>query len=478
MTPDEPERVVSPEPSAPAPETVEASLGLERSERRQIQMGLAALGFDPGPADGLFGRRTRTAIGDWQSSQGGSATGHLDAEAAKALMAAAEAAAEVAAKKSFSRGAARETLSKALHAVERIQDDFVRASKFALLAEYQSKAGDDRGARRSIDEALAAKSRLDDVHWGHDLLLEYVAGAQAAIGDVQGAFASARRITDEHNRVRALAGIARAQAEAGETGEAARTIGEAMSIAARIGDDSNRSFALVDVASAQAISGDIRGALDTAQTIESIRVHHSIWPLSDIVRAQMERGDAAGAAQSIGTAMRAASRIAEEGDRTNAFADIAAMQAEAGDTIGAANSFNRALQLVQRIADPSERNFALEKIAWTQAETGDIAGALATVRRLPADYNAWWALKTIAEAQARAGDTSGASATAQRVLDAQYRAQSFAGIAEVQMKAGNTLGAARLIVEALTTAEHIGDYDDSIWAYTAIARVQLEGGSP
>ncbi|MYH71368.1 MAG: hypothetical protein F4153_02125 [Acidimicrobiia bacterium] len=251
-----------------------------------------------------------------------------------------------------------------------------------------------------------------------------------------------------------------------------------MSIAARIGDDSNRSFALVDVASAQAISGDIRGALDTAQTIESIRVHHSIWPLSDIVRAQMERGDAAGAAQSIGTAMRAASRIAEEGDRTNAFANIAAMQAEAGDTIGAANSFNRALQLVQRIADPSERNFALEKIAWTQAGTGDIAGALATVRRLPADYNAWWALKTIAEAQARAGDTSGASATAQRVLDAQYRAQSFAGIAEVQMKAGDTLGAARLIVEALTTAEHIGDYDDSIWAYTAIARVQLEGGTP
>ena len=90
VTPDAPERVVSPEPSAPAPEAVEATLELKRQERRQIQMGLAALGFDPGPADGLFGRRTRTALGDWQSSQGGSATGHLDAEAAKVLLAAGE----------------------------------------------------------------------------------------------------------------------------------------------------------------------------------------------------------------------------------------------------------------------------------------------------------------------------------------------------------------------------------------------------
>ncbi len=93
VTPDEPERVVSPEPAPPAPDVEEASLGLERAERRQIQMGLAALGFDPGPADGLFGQRTRASIGGWQSSQGGNETGYLDAEAAKLLLAAGEEAA-------------------------------------------------------------------------------------------------------------------------------------------------------------------------------------------------------------------------------------------------------------------------------------------------------------------------------------------------------------------------------------------------
>ena len=76
------------QPSVPTVEAVEASLGLERAERRQIQLGLASLGYDPGPADGLFGLGTREAIGRWQSSRGSEASGHLDAEAAKLLLAA------------------------------------------------------------------------------------------------------------------------------------------------------------------------------------------------------------------------------------------------------------------------------------------------------------------------------------------------------------------------------------------------------
>jgi len=74
----------------PAFESAEASLELSRSERRRIQRGLAAEGFDPGPADGLFGRGTRGAIRKWQESRGEAATGYLDADAARALLAAGE----------------------------------------------------------------------------------------------------------------------------------------------------------------------------------------------------------------------------------------------------------------------------------------------------------------------------------------------------------------------------------------------------
>ncbi len=71
----------------PTPPSVEAGLELSRADRRLVQLGLAAEGFDPGPVDGWFGRDTRGAIRRWQASRGGSVTGHLEVETAKVLLA-------------------------------------------------------------------------------------------------------------------------------------------------------------------------------------------------------------------------------------------------------------------------------------------------------------------------------------------------------------------------------------------------------
>lgn len=73
-------------PGSPA---VETELGLNRRTRRLIQRGLLAEGFDPGPADGLFGPRTRAALRAWQSARGAAATGYLNGENEAALRAAA-----------------------------------------------------------------------------------------------------------------------------------------------------------------------------------------------------------------------------------------------------------------------------------------------------------------------------------------------------------------------------------------------------
>ncbi len=70
---------------APTPAQVERAIGLFGEYRRAIQTGLGLLGFDPGPADGVFGRRTRAAVAKWQASAGKPATGYLGAEAAWAL---------------------------------------------------------------------------------------------------------------------------------------------------------------------------------------------------------------------------------------------------------------------------------------------------------------------------------------------------------------------------------------------------------
>ena len=67
------------------PRLVEAALGLDRAMRRRVQQGLAAAGFSPGPADGVFGPDTRAAIRRWQASGSAAATGYLDAASAQAL---------------------------------------------------------------------------------------------------------------------------------------------------------------------------------------------------------------------------------------------------------------------------------------------------------------------------------------------------------------------------------------------------------
>ena len=62
--------------------------GLTREQRMRVQQGLAALEFDAGPADGMFGPRTRSAIGEWQQAKGLEATGYLSREEAEVLAAA------------------------------------------------------------------------------------------------------------------------------------------------------------------------------------------------------------------------------------------------------------------------------------------------------------------------------------------------------------------------------------------------------
>ena len=88
-----PTQPTAPTPAVPTPEEVESSLGLERTKRTMVQGGLASLGHAPGPADGLFGSRTRTAIRRYQTTKGFETTGYLTAEQSQALVALGEEAA-------------------------------------------------------------------------------------------------------------------------------------------------------------------------------------------------------------------------------------------------------------------------------------------------------------------------------------------------------------------------------------------------
>ena len=71
----------------PTARAAEDSLNLARADRRRIQAGLTASGLESGPADGMFGAGTRSAIRDWQAGRGLPATGYLNAAEAEELIA-------------------------------------------------------------------------------------------------------------------------------------------------------------------------------------------------------------------------------------------------------------------------------------------------------------------------------------------------------------------------------------------------------
>ena len=79
---------VLPVPGAQWTVTGTADESLTREERVLVQQTLTALGFDAGPADGVFGRRTRSAILEWQDASGHEATGYVTRGQAASLTAA------------------------------------------------------------------------------------------------------------------------------------------------------------------------------------------------------------------------------------------------------------------------------------------------------------------------------------------------------------------------------------------------------
>ncbi len=74
------------EPSEPSLKAMEAGIGLNQSKWRTIQQALDKQGFDPGPADGIPGDRTRTSIARWQETIGAKPSGYLVAAQASALI--------------------------------------------------------------------------------------------------------------------------------------------------------------------------------------------------------------------------------------------------------------------------------------------------------------------------------------------------------------------------------------------------------
>ena len=123
---------------------------LDRSELQRIQVSLAKKGFDPGPADGVFGPRTCAAIIAWQEARGEEATGNLDEESAKVLLGA----------KLLGN---TETSTEAGNVAERHARELSEQSPGMGAAEANKKKASSETTARSADAPIALKPLCEDI---------------------------------------------------------------------------------------------------------------------------------------------------------------------------------------------------------------------------------------------------------------------------------------------------------------------------
>lgn len=360
-TPDEATADTPPEPAeqhtALEPEATEAALGLQRDHRRLIQSGLALLGFDPGPADGVFGQRTRTAIKDWQNSVSKVATGYLDVEAAKTLARrgieasrkgteapstseqqerSKQAAMDILARalqtakevddlyfhrsrviaeigrvlwRAGDIGRATSTFELALHAAQEHEYPGLHVSHLLEVAAVQRAAGDAGGAAKSLELAFAAANQASEVF--QDRNYSEIAISQAEAGDVTGAFATLRSIVSQEIRDEALHFIAQFQAATGDAQGALATAGQ-------IVDESWRSQLPSTVAEAQE-DREFYGLLAFPLEGEYIMING----LED--KERFNSAVRQGAAGDVQAALATAERIEHVSVRAVALAKIAAI---------------------------------------------------------------------------------------------------------------------------------------------------------
>ena len=510
------------------PEAAQEALRLTRAQWAQVQSALNALGFDAGPADGLFGPRTSEAIAAWRASCGQPPIGHLDARAAEELIS----------------WPGQATVPKEVFvALREAEASIARRGgtipvilmmDFTAIAEAYAKAGDVQGITRTVSKVLSLARKESNDWTNHynviDRLVD-IAKVQARAGDAQGVTAtfsealliarnlrtiSSGEAKDVESSALKLVLIAEAQMEAGDVQGATRSFSEALSGARGIEKGEKRDDVLAEIAEAQVRAGDLQSALSTARQMASRSTRAKVQAkagevqralstarsihdddyrgsgfvyrdsaLATIALVQATRGDIQGA---LSTARSLRLRTSS----VDALVAIASVQWKAGDVQGATRIFSEAVATLHDYHDDDDDLAdALAKIAEVQARAGDVQGATRTFSEAVA---AGWVYSfnfqeplAIAEAQLKAGDIDGAVRTVTETLTivqgldkewwvGKYRPRWLAGIAVVQAKTGDSEG-------ALSTARSIQDDEDggygqrSRWdALVDIAEAQAKTG--
>ena len=229
----------------------------------------------------------------------------------------------------------RTNLKAARAEIKGFRDDIWRARALLLIADHQHKSGQSSSARESLQ--LAARGIRTAVPLRDDgKILHTLVTRQAEIGDFAGALATAKRIPDEVDRVRAMVEAANARLE------------------------------ITDGAAAAAVEKSLKDAFAAAKSIEGRRSEVG-QVLIEIGSAQAAVKDVAGTRETFDFA-RTSLLAADFKDRDNTLAALAAAQVLSGDRI-------QAMNIVRAMENEALRSMALASVAGALAERSDLDSA-------------------------------------------------------------------------------------------------------
>jgi RNA polymerase sigma factor (sigma-70 family) len=320
------------------------------------------------------------------------------------------------------------------------------------------------------DKAPRAPQYLADIAEYRAKVAENLGKADVKAGDAKGAVERANALP-AGLRQRALAAIAVAQAQAGDTKGARRT-------ADGIRDDGWKAETLLWIATRQAETAEFEAAIETAEAVPTGA--DKARALAAIAACQARAGDQAGATRTFEQALKVARSGADEVGRTvrslrerannSALATIAGAQARAGRTEQARKT--------AQTAQGSLADLAWLSVALALADRGDTKGALeasAFIQKqaryeVVSDVVAAVAKKNLAEAR-RIADT---------IEDDVYQFYAHLEIAKAQ-SATDRPGAVAAFQDALRKAEKLKDVeggsgDVSTYALANLAKAQAEVG--
>ncbi len=247
------------------------------------------------------------------------------------------------------------------------------------------------------------------------------------------------------SRASVIASVSAAQARAGLSADAAKSLARALEEAQAL-EAPERDLPRAAIAVAEADAGDFAAAMGSAGSVEAVPLR--IFALVGVARALQRAGRAVEAGAVFSQAMGAAGSISGD-ERVRAFTSIAEAQASGG--LPAAAAFDAAVSAA-KAQQPDNNSFW---VVAARAEAGELKEAMRDAQAMK-ESDRVFVLAALAKALAAAGDLDGAAALVPSISTEGGRVDAGTAVAIAAAKAGKTEQAAGLLQQALEVANAEG----------------------